>query len=311
MDELVREFLAEGTEQLDRLDRELAALGRDPGSPQLLADALRTLHTIKGTSGCLGLHRLAELAHAGEALLARLCDRELPLTPPLAQQLDELVGAMRLLFAQLAAGLPATALSPAFAPSGRLQPIDSVWSRLPRLARMLADRCGKQVRLQLAGGEIGLDRDVLAAIRDPLTHLVRNAIDHGIEPPAQRLAAGKPAHGTLRLRAQSAAGRAVVEVADDGAGIDLRAVGSGALAHGLITGDQLARMSADQLRELIFRPGLSTAPTVTRVSGRGVGMDVVKTNVERIGGSVEIDSEPGAGTTCRLRIPVLADRRPA
>jgi chemotaxis protein histidine kinase CheA len=217
MDELVREFLAEGTEQLDRLDRELAALGRDPGSPQLLAAALRTLHTIKGTSGCLGLHRLAELTHAGEGLLAGLCERELLLTPPVARQLDELVGAMRLLFAQLAAGLPATA----FAPSGRLQPIDSVWSRLPWLARTLADRCGKQVRLQLAGGEIELDRDVLAAIRDPLTHLVRNAVDHGIEPAGRRLAVGKPAHGTVRLAARTTAGRVVVEVADDGAGIDL------------------------------------------------------------------------------------------
>jgi two-component system chemotaxis sensor kinase CheA len=193
----------------------------------------------------------------------------------------------------------------------RMQPMEQVWSRFPRLVRTLGDQCGKQVRLQMAGSDTELDRSVLEAIRDPLTHLVRNAVDHGIEPAAQRLAAGKPAHGTLRLRAHSAAGRVVVEVADDGAGIDLRAVGSGALARGLVTGDQLAGMSAGQLRELIFRPGLSTAATVTRVSGRGVGMDVVKTNVERIGGSVEIDSEPGAGTTCRLRIPVLADGRPA
>jgi chemotaxis protein histidine kinase CheA len=295
MDELVREFLAEGTEQLDRLDRELAALGRDPGSPQLLAAALRTLHTIKGTSGCLGLHRLAELTHAGEGLLAGLCERELLLTPPVARQLDELVGAMRLLFAQLAAGLPATA----FAPSGRLQPIDSVWSRLPWLARTLADRCGKQVRLQLAGGEIELDRDVLAAIRDPLTHLVRNAVDHGIEPAGRRLAVGKPAHGTVRLAARTTAGRVVVEVADDGAGIDLSAVADSALAGGLVSSEQLAGMPVDELRRLVFRPGLSTAPAVSLVSGRGVGLDVVRANLEGIGGSVEIDSEPGRGTSCR------------
>jgi two-component system chemotaxis sensor kinase CheA len=186
----------------------------------------------------------------------------------------------------------------------RMQPVQLVWSRFPRLVRVLGDQCGKQVRLQMAGSETELDRGVLEAIRDPLTHLVRNAVDHGIEPAAQRLAAGKPAHGTLRLQAwPAAAGQVVVEVADDGAGIDLGAVGTGALARGLVTSDQLAAMSLPELRQLVFQPGLSTAPEVTRVSGRGVGMDVVKTNVEGVGGSVEIDSEPGRGTICRLRVP--------
>ena len=181
--------------------------------------------------------------------------------------------------------------------------MEQVWSRFPRLVRTLGDQCGKQVRLQMDGSDTELDRSVLEAIRGPLTHLVRNAVDHGIEPAAQRVAAGKPAHGTLRLQARAACGQVVVEVADDGAGIDLRAVGSGALARGLVTGDQLAAMTAGELRQLVFQPGLSTAAAVTRVSGRGVGMDVVKTNVEGIGGSVEIDSEPGRGTTCRLRVP--------
>jgi two-component system chemotaxis sensor kinase CheA len=364
LDEIVGEFLAESAENLGRLDRDLAALVADPGSPELLASVFRTLHSIKGTSGCLAFDRLEELAHAGETLLARLRDRELALTPSIAGVLRELIAAVRALLARIAitgtdTGLDlrrvlaavraaadtdpdgptpierATRTLPRIGePSGRaldelpeldrlgtelrtrlprtrMQPLEQVWSRFPRLVRTLGDRCGKQVRLQLAGGETELDRGVLDAIRDPLTHLVRNAVDHGIEPAAQRLAAGKPAHGTLRLRADAIAGRVVVEVADDGAGIDLRAVGSDALARGLVTGDQLARMSADQLRELIFRPGLSTAPRVTRVSGRGVGMDVVKTNVERIGGSVEIHSEPGIGTSCRLWVPMLAERRPA
>src|SRR6185437_11081118 len=148
--------------------------------------------TIKGTSGCLALYRLEQLAHAGETLLAR----ELPLTPPVLQQLRELADAIRLSLAQLAA-----TGGDAGPDLGRLQAIDSVWSRLPRLVRMLADRSGKQVRLRLAGGELELDRAVLAAVRDPLTHLVRNAVDHGIEPAAARLAAGKPAYGTVRLDA--------------------------------------------------------------------------------------------------------------
>jgi two-component system chemotaxis sensor kinase CheA len=369
MDEIVAEFLLESAQNLDRLDRDLRALARDPGSPQLLAGVFRTVHTIKGTSGCLALHRLEELTHAGEALLTRLRDRELTMTTSVAQLLGELVAAIRMLLAQIAAtgsdtgpdigrvliavrtaagtdpashgtaGPPVAAPDepgPASGPDragplarvddrvaaaqldtllrlagdlrtgvldSRMQPMELVWSRFPRLVRMLGDQCGKQVRLQMAGSETELDRSVLVAIRDPLTHLVRNAVDHGIEPVVQRLAAGKPAHGTLRLHARTAAGQVVVEVADDGAGIDLAAVGSGALARGLVTGDQLAAMSAAELRQLVFQPGLSTAPAITRVSGRGVGMDVVKTNVEGIGGSVEIDSEPGRGTTCRLRIP--------
>ena len=369
MDEIVAEFLLESAQNLDRLDRDLRALVRDPGSPQLLAGVFRTMHTIKGTSGCLALHRLEELTHAGEALLTRLRDQELTMTASVAQLLAELVAAIRMLLAHIAAtgsdagpdigrvltavrtaagadpatrrtaGSPVTALDepgPAGGPDragppapaderavaaqldtllrlagdlrtgvldNRMQPMELVWSRFSRLVRVLGDQCGKQVRLQTAGSETELDRSVLAAIRDPLTHLVRNAVDHGIEPVAQRLAAGKPAHGTLRLHARTAADQVVVEVADDGAGIDLAAVGSGALARGLVTGGQLAAMSAAELRQLVFQPGLSTAPAITRVSGRGVGMDVVKTNVESIGGSVEIDSEPGRGTTCRLRIP--------
>jgi two-component system chemotaxis sensor kinase CheA len=363
LDDLVGEFLAESAENLDRLDRDLAALVADPGSPELLAGVFRALHSIKGTSGCLAFDRLEELAHAGETLLARLRDRELALTPPVAGVLHELIAAIRTLLARIAmtgtdtgpdlrrvlaavraasdadpdgpipidraVRTPSRTGEPTVRALGELleldristelrtgvprtrMPLEQVWSRFPRLVRTLGDQCGKQVRLQMAGGDTELDRGVLEAIRDPLTHLVRNAIDHGIEPAAQRLAAGKPAHGTLRLQARATGGRVVVEVTDDGAGIDLRAVGSDALARGLVTGDQLAGMSADQLQELIFRPGLSTAPTVTRVSGRGVGMDVVKTNVERIGGSVEIHSEPGIGTTCRLCVPMLADRRPA
>ncbi len=359
LDELVREFLAESAENLDRLEDELAELSRDPDSGRLLASAFRTLHTIKGTGGCLAFCRLEELAHAGEALLARLRDRRLALTPEVDAALRQLTAALRVLLGRIATSgsdagpdigpalaavraiagtapaeprtgeptLTGPALvrgGPAVAPGerstpgspasrrmtaepptrhGRLQPVERAWSRFPGLVRSLGDRCGKQVRLQLSGSEIELERGVLAAIRDPLTHLVRNAVDHGIEPADQRLAAGKPAYGTLRLQARAAAGQVVIEVADDGAGIDLRAVGSDALARGLVTGDQLAGMTAVELAELVFRPGLSTARAVTRVSGRGVGMDVVKTNVESIGGSVEIDSVPGRGTICRLRLP--------
>jgi chemotaxis protein histidine kinase CheA len=300
MDDIVGDFLSETAENLDRLDGELTALARDPGSPQLLDGIFRTVHTIKGVSGCLALHRLEELAHAGEELLARLRDRQLAPTPAEMQLLGELAAAIRLLLAQLAA-----TGSDAGPDVARLQPLQLVWSRFPRLVRKLGDQCGKQVRLRMTGSATELDPGVLTAIRDPLTHLVRNAIGHGIEPADHRIAAGKPAYGTVRLRARTTGGQAVVEVADDGAGIDLGAVAGGALARGLITHAQLAGMTAGELCQLVFRPGLSTAPVVSRLSGRGVGMDVVKTNVEGIGGSVEIDSEPGRGTTCRLRLPMV------
>ncbi len=193
----------------------------------------------------------------------------------------------------------------------RMQQIDHVWSKLPRVVRDLGAQCGKQVRLVMAGGETELDRTLLEAVKDPLTHLVRNAVDHGLENPAERLAAGKPTEGSLTLRAYHEGGRVVVEVGDDGAGIDPVRVAAKAVAAGLRTPGEVAAMSAADLLQLVFAPGLSTADAVTNVSGRGVGMDVVKTNVEGIGGTIEIESTPGEGTTCRLRIPLTLAIVPA
>ena len=186
----------------------------------------------------------------------------------------------------------------------RMQPMDHIWSKFPRVVRDLGSQCGKNVALEMVGRETELDRTLLDAVKDPLTHLVRNAVDHGVETPAARVAAGKPGQGRLILRSFHEGGQVVVEVSDDGAGIDPARIGSSAVAKGLITADQLAVMSTADTMQLIFRPGFSTAATVTNVSGRGVGMDVVKTNIENIGGSIEIESELGKGSTFRLRIPL-------
>jgi two-component system chemotaxis sensor kinase CheA len=186
----------------------------------------------------------------------------------------------------------------------RLQPLGNVWNRFPRLVHDAAQACGKKVRLEMQGSETELDKALIEAIRDPLTHLVRNAIDHGIEQPERRLAAAKPEEGCVRLRAYHEGGQVNVEISDDGGGIDPERVKQRAVEQRLITVEQANRMGMQTLLGLIFLPGFSTAQAVTTLSGRGVGMDVVKTNIEKIGGSVDVHSCVGQGTTVRIRIPL-------
>jgi two-component system chemotaxis sensor kinase CheA len=193
----------------------------------------------------------------------------------------------------------------------RMQPIDHIWSKLPRVVRDLGIQCGKSVRLEMEGKDTELDKTLLEAVKDPLTHLVRNSVDHGIESPDRRRESGKPAEGVLTLRAKHESGQVVVEVADDGAGIDPARIGAKAVERGLVTDAQLARMSPSDVLQMIFLPGFSTAAAVTNVSGRGVGMDVVKTNIESIGGTIEVESVAGKGTVCRLRIPLTLAIVPA
>jgi two-component system chemotaxis sensor kinase CheA len=167
------------------------------------------------------------------------------------------------------------------------------------------------VRLQVEGQETELDKSLLEAIKDPLTHAVRNSLDHGIEPPDVRVAAGKDPEGTLKLRAAQEGSHVIIEVYDDGAGISVEKIRKKAVERGLITAQRASRQSDRELLQLIFVPGFSTAAAVTNVSGRGVGMDVVRTNVEKIGGKVEIDSRAGKGTTLRMRIPLTLAIIPA
>ena len=445
--EVVAEFVAESREGLDRLDRDLVALERDPHAPELLAGVFRVVHTIKGTSAFLGLARLTELAHAGEGLLAGLRDGG-PWSGPTTDLLLALVDRLRALLtnvertghegevpvADLVAALGAAgrgadpggtgAADPAPVPmlgalliaagaaraadvadavrrqragdrrrlgellvdlghvdpaavaealarqeqpagptvrvgtdvldrlgqlvgelllvrrdlpgpgpgpagpaaarldrvaaelhralvQARLTRVETAWARVPRLVRDVAAQCGKRVVLLLEGGDTEVDQVLVDALRDPLTHLVRNAVDHGIEPPDVRRAAGKPAEGRLTVRAVlgdagGAAGRVVVEVGDDGAGIDPAAVARVAVARGLRSSEAAAAAGPEELLALLCQPGFSTAGRVTEVSGRGVGLDVVQTNLDRVGGQVEVHSAPGEGTTWRLVLPVNA-----
>lgn len=193
----------------------------------------------------------------------------------------------------------------------RMQPIEHVWSKVPRMVRDISAALGRQVRIEMIGQDTELDRGLLEAIKDPLTHLIRNAIDHGIETPAVRTAVGKPIQGVLTLRAFHQGGQVVVEISDDGKGVDPKVIGAKAIERGLRTHGQVADMSTQDLLQLLFLPGFSTAETVTNVSGRGVGMDVVRTKVESIGGVVDVQSTFGLGTTWRLRIPLTLAIMPA
>jgi two-component system chemotaxis sensor kinase CheA len=193
----------------------------------------------------------------------------------------------------------------------RMQPVSNVFSKMPRMVRDLSQALGRRVNLHMEGQETELDKSLLEAIKDPLTHAVRNSLDHGIEPPAEREAASKNPEGSLLLRAVQEGSHVVIEVADDGAGIAVDKVRQKAIERGLISSERAAQLAERELLQLIFLPGFSTAAQVTNVSGRGVGMDVVRTNVEKIGGKVEIDSRTGKGTTLRLRIPLTLAIIPA
>lgn len=443
MEPIVNEFLVESYENLDRLDKDLIELEQDPGNKEILSSIFRTIHTIKGTCGFIGLHKLEKVAHVGENLLGKLRDGELALNPPrtsallamvdaIRQMLDcieskrnegdvdysslvdtlgkllteegsaqvatpasapvvenkeerefvpaaekvdrrkstpeeqkefvaqhgdkratpdrrketrgvadssirvdvdildrlmNLVGELVLARNQILQYAPAQADSTFIATSQhlnlvttelqegvmktRMQPIGNIWSKFPRVVRDLSMSVGKKIRLEMEGKDTELDKTLIEAIKDPLTHIVRNSCDHGIETPEKRLASGKDEEGVLLLRAFHEGGQVNIEIIDDGSGIDPEKIKKIALSKNVISQEQADRMGDRELVNLIFAPGFSTAEKVTNVSGRGVGMDVVRTNIEKIGGSVDIQSVPGKGTTLRVKIPLTLAIIPA
>jgi two-component system chemotaxis sensor kinase CheA len=193
----------------------------------------------------------------------------------------------------------------------RMQPLSRLFARLPRLIRELAGETRKKLTLVMDGGETELDRQLIEVIRDPLTHILRNAADHGIESPEQRIAAGKPESGTVRIVASHEAGYITVGIADDGRGLDLERIKTKALARGLVTAADLDHMAPEAIYRFIFLPEFSTATTVTSISGRGIGLDVVRENIETIGGSITVTSTYGKGTSFNLKIPLTLAIAPA
>jgi two-component system chemotaxis sensor kinase CheA len=193
----------------------------------------------------------------------------------------------------------------------RMQRIENLFVGLPRMVRDLSAELGKQVLVDIEGGDVELDREMIEMIRDPLTHIIRNAVDHGIETPAERLKSGKREIGLLSVSARQSGNQILIDIHDDGRGIDGKRLVEKAISNGVITKDDAAQLSPREQLALIFEAGLSTAQQVTSISGRGVGMDVVRSNVERIGGIVEVDSKPGEGTRMTLRVPLTLTIIPA
>lgn len=193
----------------------------------------------------------------------------------------------------------------------RLQPISTIWQKFPRIIRDLAIANGKQVEVEMQGGDTELDKSIIEAIKDPLTHLVRNCIDHGIESPSDRIASGKPTTGKIFLKAFYENGKVNLEIGDDGHGLTPAQLKARAQQQGLITPAQAAQMSDTEAIDLIFLPGFSTTEQVTNLSGRGVGMDIVKNNIDKINGTIELNSQPGKGTTFKLKIPLTLTILPA
>ena len=184
----------------------------------------------------------------------------------------------------------------------RMTPVGTIFSRFPRLVHDTAQALGKEVKFEISGEETELDKGMVERIADPLTHLVRNAVDHGIETPAERIAAGKPAVGSLRLAAYHQGGSVIVELTDDGRGLNMDRIRAKGIERGLIAADE--ELTAEQVHMLIFRPGFSTSETVSATSGRGVGMDVVKKSVESLKGVVNLDTVRGRGCTLRIKLPL-------
>ena len=295
--------------------------------PVVAALAASTVEVVKTESPVESTKAVAAAASGGESKSPSAADNNIRVDVVLLDKLMNLVGELVLARNQILQ-VSATLENPTLIATTqrlnlittelqegvmktRMQPIGNIWSKLPRVVRDLALSCSKQVRVEMEGAETELDKTIIEAIKDPLTHIVRNSVDHGIESPEVRIARGKTAEGRLSLRAYHESGQVILEINDDGNGIDGKRVKAKAVERGLLTQEQADKLPDREAIYLIFLPGFSTAEKITNVSGRGVGMDVVKTNIERIGGLVDIQSNLGFGSTIRIRIPLTLAIIPA
>lgn len=289
MQDLYGDFLDETANSIALVERELRTLAARPGEGELLAAIFRHVHSIKGTCGFLGIQPLEDAAHAMEEDLACLRPGRRPRIGETFARLWPHVAKMRAIVEQLSAD----------AGDGSAD----IWANLPRLVDDLARKLGRQVELRITGDIDALEAHLLVVARDALIHIIRNAIDHGIETPAERRAAGKRERGRLDLHIRRDGRHVVVDIADDGRGLDVPALRRRVAADGAVDAAGVAAMSDVEIGRHVFRPGITTADRVTILSGRGVGLDAVRTAVGEFGGQVEVVSEPGRGTCFTFRLP--------
>ena len=308
MDDLLADFLTETNESLADLDQALLRLERTPNDRETVSLVFRLVHTIKGTSGFLGLPELQSVAHAMENVLAELQDGTLTITPGRISQ-------PRAALKRLEAVLANLSLASDEPQGERVNtcgpPVSQAWKQLPPLVSHLARSLGKEIELVTQGDDTRIDHTILRLLRNPLMHLVRNSCDHGLETPAGRRAAGKPETGRIMLNAWHEGGHVLIEIADDGNGLKLDRIRARTLASGRVKSAELSAMTDTQIQRFIFDAGFSTAPILTVISGRGVGLDVVKTTIGHLGGTVGLRTTPGQGTVFTLRIPLLQHGVPA
>jgi two-component system chemotaxis sensor kinase CheA len=267
-----------------------------PSAPEVSRTGTPAVLRVEQAKIDVLMNLIGELVVAKNALAwlsRRAGEEEIP-----ARQLAREIKDRHALFNRISEDMQAAIMSV------RMLPVDHVFQRFPRLVRDIARRLGKQVELRLEGAETEADKTVVEALADPLIHMVRNSLDHGIEPPAERIAAGKPEHGTLRLTASHEHDNVVIRVIDDGRGLDAARLRAKAVEKGLLEAERAAALSEEEAHQLVFLPGFSTAAAVSDLSGRGVGMDVVRNTIERAGGRVRLSSEKGAGTTIEIALPL-------
>ena len=295
--EIVAEFIWESREHLTRVEVGVMALERHP-EREAIDTVIRDFHSLKGLAGFFDLVDAEEVAHETENVLELVRDQDLPMTPGVAEVVLAAAAFLKTRFeATLTGEDPGAATGDLWkaAMSPRKVPASGLFEKMSRLVRDLARRTGKQARLDVAGAETEIDCCVAKQLASPLLHLVRNAMDHGLEMPAERLASGKDPRGRIWLRASRSVSQIVIELGDDGRGLARDKILAKAHRMGLAQDRDLAA--------LIFQPGLSTAAQVTTLSGRGVGLDVVRRSMDQLRGRIEIISTPGQGTTFFLRLP--------
>lgn len=311
---------------IDRISDMVEAIGAGAALPEQGDESLiRALEPDAGTAEEIALSAVAEIVSTPRPVAAQrsirlpveLLDRVMSGVSDMVLARNDLARRLREAPTDAAIEAPFERLSAIIAEvrdamtRTRMQRIETLFVAIPRLVRDLSAELGKQVMVDVEGGDVELDREMIETVRDPLTHIIRNAIDHGIETPAQRHAAGKREIGLLTLSARQSGNQIMIDVIDDGRGIDDQRLVDKAVAVGLLDPAEGSRLTPRERCELIFKAGLSTAEAVTTISGRGVGMDVVRANIERVGGAVELDSTLGQGTRLTIRVPLTLSIIPA